>query len=438
MNERNRCVHVDNLFNTSESTKDRFENVALLIFCLELSPFEYHRLCNDNINLLCFMDDSYLCICDQNHTRVDCFDYDYSLDQCSRCLTGGRCIKGDLSTTTINEFVCICVRCDHGRLCQFSSRELSFTLDSLIGQESRGVQSTIYLAFATLIFVIGGLTNYASFITFKRSTPRKFGVGNYLLIVSILNQCSLISLLLKVMLIFFSPLMSNLSCKFISYILSVTTRYTFWITSWITTDRVLIVLFPFGTYLKIPRFAYLTSVITFLVVSAMHVHELIFYRTINDPSGKVECIANFPLYLSTYKYVNIMAHHLIPFCIQVLSVTLLIVFTARSRSRTSSGRLTFIETLRRQFHSQKELYLTPLIIVLTGLPQIIISSSFSCQELSTWQKHLLCITYFLSYAPQLLGFVLFVMPSTSYLSEFRQTKFSKALLTTLTLKQNKK
>ena len=367
----------------------------------------------------------------------ECFDYDDTLDQCSRCLAGGGCVEVDLSIA--NKFVCICSQCDYGRMCQFSSRELSFTLDSLIGQESRGVQS-IYVALATLLFFLGGLTNYASFITFRRSTPRKVGVGNYLLFVSILNQCSLISLLLKVMLIFFSALMSSVSCKLISYMLSVSTRYNFWITSWITVDRVLFVLFPFSGYLKKPRIAYLNSLITLLVVGTMHVHKLIFYIAIDDPSGKVECVANFPLHLSSYKYANVMAHHLIPFCIQVLSVALLIVLTARSRARTSSSsnRQTFLETLRRQLNSQKELYITPLIIVLTGLPQIIISSSFSCQELSTWQKHLLCIAYFLSYAPQLLGFVLFVLPSTSYLGEFRQTRFSKTFLATLVLRHKSK
>ena len=296
----------------------------------------------------------------------------------------------------------------------------------------------MYVVLATLLLFVGGLTNYASFITFKRSTPRKFGVGNYLLIVSVLNQCSLLSLLLKVLLIFFPPLMSNVSCKFISYMLAVSTRYTFWITSWITVDRVFFVLFPFGAYLKIPLLAYLTSFITLLVVGTMHVHELIYYTTIDDRNGKMECVANFPVSLSTYKYLNVMTHHLVPFCVQILSVTLLIVLTARSRSRTSSGHQTFVETLRRQLNSQKELYITPLIIVFTGLPQIIISSRFSCQELSAWQKHLLCIAYFLSYAPQLLGFVLFVLPSTSYMGEFRQTKFSKRFLVSFVLKPNKK
>jgi hypothetical protein len=106
----------------------------------------------------------------------------------------------------------------------------------------------------------------------------------------------------------------------------------------------------------------------------------------------------------------------------------LIILAARSRSRTANNHDTFIEYLKRQFESQKELYITPTVIILSGLPQTILSYSFACIQLTTWQQHTLLIAYFLSYAPQLLGFVLFVLPSTSYRKEFRTTSVSKTIL----------
>ena len=69
-----------------------------------------------------------------------------------------------------------------------------------------------------------------------------------------------------------------------------------------------------------------------------------------------------------------------------------------------------------------------MIIVLSGLPQIIISFTFSCTELATWTRHLLSIAYLLSFAPQLLGFMLFVLPSNNYFNEFQQTQLSKTRL----------
>jgi hypothetical protein len=170
----------------------------------------------------------------------------------------------------------------------------------------------------------------------------------------------------------------------------------------------------------------------------MHIHEFIFYINTKDSIEQNVCVANFPEYFSKYNYINILIHHLIPFCIQIMSITLLIIFTARSRSRMTENNNAFIKALKQQFNNQKELYVTPLIIVLSGLPQIIISSIFSCTNLLAWQTHLLCITYFLSYTPQILGFVLFVLPSTNYLNEFQQTRISKLCLFKYVIKQEKK
>jgi hypothetical protein len=116
----------------------------------------------------------YLCICDQNHSRVECFGYDHHLDRCSSCFGNGQCLKGNRAI--VNDFLCLCPRCYYGSLCQFSNEGLSFTLDSLIIKASRGIQ-LMYLIFALLIFITGGVTNYASFITFKRPNLRKSSVG---------------------------------------------------------------------------------------------------------------------------------------------------------------------------------------------------------------------------------------------------------------------
>jgi hypothetical protein len=158
----------------------------------------------------------------------------------------------------------------------------------------------------------------------------------------------------------------------------------------------------------------------------MNVHELIFY--LKDPSGQAACVVNFPSIVSTYDRITVLIHYLVPFCVQILSITVLIILAARSRSRSNNNHDTSFEHLKRQFKSQRELYITPIVIVLSGLPQAIVSFSFACVQLATWQQHTLLIAYFLSYAPQLLGFVLFVLPSTTYVQEFRATDLSKIFL----------
>jgi hypothetical protein len=83
--------------------------------------------------------------------------------------------------------------------------------------------------------------------------------------------------------------------------------------------------------------------------------------------------------------------------------------------------------LKKQFRTQKELYITPGIIILSALPQAILSFSLACTQLSTWQRHALLAAFLFSYTPQVLGFILFVLPSSAYKKEFARTLIAKKL-----------
>jgi hypothetical protein len=69
-----------------------------------------------------------------------------------------------------------------------------------------------------------------------------------------------------------------------------------------------------------------------------------------------------------------------------------------------------------------------MIIVLSALPQTILTFSFACTQLTDWQRHSLLAAYLLSYAPQILGFAIYVLPSTSYTKEFSETLLFKKYL----------
>ena len=139
-------------------------------------------------------------------------------------------------------FLCLCPHCHHGKMCEYSNALMSFTLDSLIVQDIQNhyqMSSSIYISIAILIFLFGLFNNLCSFLTFLRPKPRKFGVGNYLLISSIVDQCSLLLLLLKIIHIifgsngtlFFHQSLNLYSCKITSYLLSIFTRICYWLTS---------------------------------------------------------------------------------------------------------------------------------------------------------------------------------------------------------------
>lgn len=410
--------------------------------------FFYHQICRTRENLsgmlTCFYDVYYFCICERDYTRAECFGYSQSNDQCSLCLSNGFCLKGELNNP--RDFLCICPRCFSGQMCQHSNEFLGFTFDSLIIKDmiqNHRLFSIIYMFIVSIIFLIGLFNNICSYLTFIRPKPRKFGVGYYLLLVSLINPCSLLLLLFKVIHIvlgsdgslYENPQSNLYTCKLVSYFLSLFTRITYWLTSFVTLERLCMVLLPTSTIFKNPRFALGLSGLTVLIISAMHVHELFYYTTTVDTSYTLAnvtlCVTNYrQSSISTYNRFNIFIHYCIPFVIQVISITVTIMRTAVSRAKTrGNSRETFAMLFMKQFRTQKENYVTPMILVFSSLPQAILSFSYACTELKqSWQRYTLLITYFLSYLPQILGFLLYVLPSATFSKEFCLTQLGKRIL----------
>jgi hypothetical protein len=383
-------------------------------------------------------------MCEPDHYRAECFGYNPSIDQCSLCLSNGYRLKGELNEKS--DFLCFCSNCHYGKMCEFSNELMSFTLDSLTVkdlQTSPKLSTVFYISITVLIFLFGLFNNLSNFLTFARPKSRIFSVGNYLLIVSVVNQCSLLFLLLKIIHIilgsngtlFYYESLNLYSCKIISYLLSVFTRRTNWLASLVTLERLCMVLFPTSATFKNTRRAFGLSIFVILTVSGMHVHEAMHYTTIVDPSYAsvtiTLCVTSYIQQLiSVYNRVNVLIHYFAPFAIQVVSVTILIVQTARSRARANtSNKDTFIDLFKKQFKTHREHYITPMIIVLSSLPQIALSFSYACTELKQpWQRYMLLTTYFLSYLPQMLGFILYVLPSTAFTEEFHQTIIGKRFI----------
>ena len=220
-------------------------------------------------------------------------------------------------------------------------------------------------------------------------------VENSLLIVSIVDQCPLLLLFFKIIdiilgsngILFSHENVNLYSCKLISYLLSVFTRITYWLTSSVTTERLCLTLFPTSAVLKNTRRVFILSNLVILFVFSIHIHELIYYRKIVDLSSTslntIVCVTNYvQSSISTYNRVNVLIHYLIPFLIQIISITILIIQLVLSRARTSStNQQTLTNLFLRQLKTQKEQYVTPMIIVLSSLPQIILSFSYACSEL---------------------------------------------------------
>lgn len=296
-----------------------------------------------------------------------------------------------------------------------------FTLESLLVECSQLCKIS-YAAVTFLFVLVGIFSNFCSVVTFQRPIIKNSGVGHFLFIVSCINPFVLFVLFVKLLQITLK-ISDPWSCKVLSYSLSILTRSTLWMTSWITASRLFVIIFPTSLILTNNRSAKIISVITLVSLLGMHVHEIIYYTTIQHiPTDISICVPNFNNYLvSTFNRVSIIIHYVVPFGTQMICITLLIILAARSRVKTVRKKKTFRQVLQQQFQTHKEHYIAPSIIIISALPQIILAFSLLCVELSPTWRHILLVAYLLSYLPQQLGFILFVLPSTAYMAEFRKT-----------------
>ena len=128
-------------------------------------------------------------------------------------------------------------------------------MDSLILNDLRKnylVSCSVYILIVIFVFLFGFSTNLCGLLTFIRFLPRKVGVGNDLLIVSMMNQCSFGSHGT----LFHYTNLNLFACKIISYLLFVFTRTTYWLTSFVTIERVCVVLFPTSSVIYLKLFSH--------------------------------------------------------------------------------------------------------------------------------------------------------------------------------------
>ena len=186
---------------TNVSSINRCEH-RQIVSSEDSSPIRYHHICISNPTRLCFRDDFYLCICTDNHTRVECFNYDDQLDRCELCRANGRCLHGDSGQS--NDFVWVCPTCYSGRQYQFNTKSFSFTLDQLfsadlLSDELRTLTISLLIFFSLFTFALGLLNNLFSMITLRRRSCLRYGVGHYLLAMSLINQLSLALLVARLL-----------------------------------------------------------------------------------------------------------------------------------------------------------------------------------------------------------------------------------------------
>ena len=98
----------------------------------------YHSICQTYFDLLCFLDEPYMCLCTIDEHHANCFQFSSTPPKCSRniyCQNGGECLQDNIDCPS--KIMCNCTDCFFGDRCQFQAKGIGLTLDDILRYEIR-------------------------------------------------------------------------------------------------------------------------------------------------------------------------------------------------------------------------------------------------------------------------------------------------------------
>ena len=421
----NRCPPVDQLFNQS---------ILQLPFLHRVKY--YHLPCLEQVELQCFYDDMYLCLCN-SYRHANCFEFDRHIDfNCNGlkyCRNNGSCFQNHpVCPSTV---ICSCPECYHGPQCQLNTHTFLLSLDVILGyhihpqisfsQQPLPIQISVTLLI--LLTIVGLISSILSIITFRSKTLQKVGCGIYLYICSI--DCLLLVLLLNVkfwfLVLFQMNLISNptvllLNCILIELLLKTFFSLIDWLNVCVSIERVISIIkgVQFNKIRSRTSAKYVIITLS-LFIPLSYLHDPVHRQLLSDDEeNRIWCFVSYdPIWFSYNSVINII-HVAIPFLINIVSAFLIILFISRQRTRAQK-RQSFREHFREQFRQHRHLIISPLILIVLVMPRLIISFLPGCIK-SARDPWLYLIGYFLSFISPVLVFIIFVLPSDVFRKEFIQ------------------
>ena len=181
-----------------------------------------------------------------------------------------------------------------------------------------------------LLFLSGMMNNWCCFVTFRQKKSRRNGIGVYLFCMSIVNQLNLTFLVIRFLHLtadtinsYSSPSFDAMFCKLANYCLLTSTRITYWLSSLIAIERLYVVVFLNGHWLKSPHIARRISFIIMITVLIASAYELAFIKSeISGGDGEVAvCVMIFPINAPAWTYLHntiMIIDSLVPFLINLV------------------------------------------------------------------------------------------------------------------------
>ncbi|CAF1594144.1 unnamed protein product [Adineta ricciae] len=360
----------------------------------------YPQLCRQNKQLMCFYDEIYMCICDEDRFS-NCFSFNrnttYDCDQSENpCENNGKCFI--TNRTCSSTLKCLCSGCFYGTKCQFTTEGFVLSLDYILSYHIKPKLSFSHQPFivkmsvgiVTVMFLMGFIGGLLLIATFRENNTRTTGCGLYLFAsgwTSIFIVCVLVmkfsQLLLLQLKSYDNLFILRFNCILLDALIKILLAINDWLDGCVSIERVITVKqgIKFDKK-KSKRMAKWMILFVTLLSIFTHLHDPLHRQLIEDidiDEERIWCITQYSPSTSIYNSFITLFHFLAPFTINFFSTIIIIIAIARNRS-VAQQRLTYVEHLKLQFNEHKHHFIASFTLVFLGLPRLVISFISGCMK----------------------------------------------------------
>ncbi|CAF1439386.1 unnamed protein product [Adineta steineri] len=341
--------------------------------------------------------------------------------------------------------------CVIGDQCNFYIKGIGLTLDDILRDElqsntvlnNQSFSIKLSAGLTIIMFVAGLINSILSFITFQHKDSQQVGCGMYLLTSSITSLSAISMFIIKFWFVVLTHINVSTSlsvirggCASIEPILKLFLYLDGWLNACVAVERAVLI-FEGAKFdkKKSKSIARRTILILPFCVFGTLIHEFVFRRLFefetapdttdtsknNEDTIKryVSCITHYSPSVQDYNIAVLFFHLVGPFIVNLFSALFVIFGGAQQRSIARSNQ-SFKEHVQKQLSKNKQLIISPIVLLVLSIPRLIISLLPGCAKTSK-NLWLYLGAYFISFTPSMLIFFIFVFPSELYMKAFKQS-----------------
>ncbi|CAF1241652.1 unnamed protein product, partial [Didymodactylos carnosus] len=213
-----------------------------------------------------------------------------------------------------------------------------------------------------------------------------------------------------------NSLLNLILCKSLDTIIISLSYSAWWLSTFVTGERVLSVLKPIGFLtLKTPKCAMIiTCAILFATFgSSAYTHGFMYKIVVSVDKNVTWCVREISPFHQHFVSGLMIIHTTIPFILNFIFAMIIIVII--SRTKTNIHNLSHRQTFFTQIRQRQDLLLGPILYLILQTPQLVIQFLNGCSySNNTSFTYIVLTAYYISFIPQITIFFFYVLTSPSY------------------------